>query len=334
MDDTLRRVPAPDAAYLEAAAAEAAYWDQPQFFGTGLSLALPVESPLQAYESLRFTGDPHRRWFDTIADYGRFETALFLGVNAIEIEARILGRNPLMRATFLDISEGSLARRREDLSPRFPGRVSTISADFNFAELEPDAYDAVISMSTLHHVQNIEWVAAQLLRALRPGGVFFLHDYVGEDRFAFRATRRKLLEVLIERGKRNGAIPQSWRVAWPVREPWVYSPFEAIRSEDTLAVLARTLEEVHVGRAGAVVNLLPLIAMDDEDARRWERLADFSWKKRPHASWRRAAGAISLRKRPAMSAAFLDELMLIDSLALDSGLVPPTTAFAVYRRPN
>ncbi len=326
------RVQPSDPQYIADAVAEGVFFDTPQYFTTHLTIALPIDSPLEAHNNTRLTGDPRTRWFETIHPRGPFRRGLFYGVTAQSLEGKILELNPELHLTFLDISQQSLQRRQDDLGVRFPGRVSTAFADLNFAELEENAYDVIVSMSTLHHLQNIEWAAYQINRALAPGGWFFLHDYVGEDRFMWSETRRQLIESLITIGKRRGDVPQSWAVQWPVREPWNYSPFEAIRCEDTLDILRGTLDEVSVATAGGIVSLHPLISMSADDERRWQRLNRFIWKTRPHALWRRMAAKTGRRLRPAMSEQFMHDLLLLDTLALDNDLVLPMNAFGVYRK--
>lgn len=326
------RIQPNDPQYLIDAAGEAAFFDKPTPFSTRLAIAFPTEAPFEAYNNSRLTGDPNARWFEVIQHHGPVRRALFYGVMDTEIEARILELNPQMHATFADISEGSLQRRRDEFGARFPGRIETLVADLNFAELPAQQYDAIISMSVLHHLQNIEWVAFQLNRALAPAGHLFLHDYVAENRFLLSDARRAIFEAIVARAKARGDIPQSWTVAWPQQDPWTYSPFEAIRCEDTLDVLAATLEPVAVRTTAALTWLLVLVSLSDEDQHRYETIAQHMFLRHPHSLLRRIAAAAGRRKRPAMSKRFQDELFLLDSLVIDSGLLAPLNAFGIYRK--
>lgn len=326
------RIQPNDPQYLNDAAGEAAFFDKPLPFSTRLAIAFPLESPFEVHNNTRLTGDPNRRWFEIIPDYGQVRRALFFGVMDTEIEARILDLNPGMHATFADISEGSLQRRLDLLGPRFPGRIDTLPADLNFAELPESQYDAVISMSVLHHLQNIEWVAYQINRALAPGGHFFLHDYVGEDRFRLSDVRRAIFEAVVARGKRRNDIPQSWTINWPRQEPWTYSPFEAIRCEDTLPTLARVLDPVHLRGTAALTSLLVTITMDDADKRRYETIPEHMFLRHPHSRKRGLKRIVQRGRRPAMTRQFQEDLFLLDSVVIDSGLLTPLNAFAVYRK--
>jgi SAM-dependent methyltransferase len=233
----------------------------------------------------------------------------------------------------MDISAGSLERRQSELAPQFPGRVSVERADLNFAVLPEQAYDVIVSSGTLHHLINIEHAAHQLKRALRPGGHLFVQDYVMEDRLQFSPTRRAIFEVLIARGKARGDLPHSTTVRWPAPDDPELSPFEAIRAEDTLAVLDGTLERISMNGSGALTFLLILLRTDDADARRFDNVGQHMRREAPYSLRRRVRAALGRERRPAMSQRFQKELLLMDSVCIDSDLLTPANVFAVYRRP-
>jgi 2-polyprenyl-3-methyl-5-hydroxy-6-metoxy-1,4-benzoquinol methylase len=51
--------------------------------------------------------------------------------------------------------------------------------DLNRAILEPEKYEAVISLGTLHHIQSIEHVIDEIHKSLKPGGKFIFYEYIG-----------------------------------------------------------------------------------------------------------------------------------------------------------
>ena len=171
---SLLRVTADDPDY-RAAAAEAAFWQRPHPFGMESRDGKPTPlGPLERHTNIRFTGDPRVRWEDTICRHRTFRRGLALGTSSIESEARILATNPSLHLTFVDISGGPLRRGQDVLGARFPGRVSTLVADLNFAEFDAAQYDLVVSSASIHHVTNLEFCAAQIDRALSGDGYFFL----------------------------------------------------------------------------------------------------------------------------------------------------------------
>ncbi len=290
------------------------------------------DAPLQAYTNERLTGHRSRIWPDVVATYQRFERALFFGCSALSYERAILRAQPGLAATFMDISPASLARREDQLGPEFPGRITTVVADLNFEQLPDRTYDLIVSSGTLHHLLNIEHVAYQLNRALTPDGVLFVQDYVGECKLRFRPEKRSLYQLFLERAIAAADIPASTYVDWPETSDAPFSPFEAIRSEDTLDVLARELVEVRVRTVGALTMLLVFTKIGDEDAARYEPFGEYAWRRHPYGWRRRLRAALGRDRRPAMSQRFVRELCLLDALMTDSRLLLPGNAFAVYRK--
>ena len=237
------RVRPDDREYPEMAAAEAEYW------ATAKGLADMADSPgpdqVQRHFNRRFTGDEQTRWFDTIHRYGDFKRGLVLGAGGVTREARLLETNPHLHLTIADISPGALEQRRELLA-RFPRRVDTLVADFNFIELEEGAYDLIVSSSAMHHVINLEYVAAQVNRALTSDGMFFLHDYVGETKRRFSAEKRAAFEEVYNRDLvRQGREPST--LVWSDGDDRS-SPFCGIRAADVLPAFRERLACRRCGR--------------------------------------------------------------------------------------
>jgi SAM-dependent methyltransferase len=73
-----------------------------------------------------------------------------------------------------------------------PGGVRFLRRDINLATLPTNQYDVVWSSGTLHHVINLEALFDEVARALRPGALFALRDYVGEARLEYEPHRLAL----------------------------------------------------------------------------------------------------------------------------------------------
>ena len=330
------RVRADDVEYQRLAVREAEFWDRPQFFSSEAMEAVAPDAPFVRYNNERLTGDPRVPWYETIPHYGQFKRGLFLGVSGMVQEARVLQQNPSLRLTFIDISPASLEKRRSELGTRFAGRVDASQADLNFLDMPEASYDVIVSAGALHHVINIEHVAQQIARSLTPGGYFFLQDYVAEDKFQFSAGTRRLWETMIEAAKRRGDVPRSWRTAWPELAGWessVFSPFEAIRAEDTIPVLDAHLQRLSLRTSGALTGLLVFVKLDEDDARSFESPMAHARRRKPYSPRRRLRVWRGQELAPAMAPAFQRELFLLDGLMCDSGILRPFNAFAVYRRP-
>jgi SAM-dependent methyltransferase len=318
-DQAPMRVRPHDPQYQRDAAAEAEFWSQPHAFSID---ALSEREPdvFQRYNNRRFTGDPVTPWSATIARYGRFRNALVLGAGGIGQERIILASNPAATVTFTDLSEAAVAKRERQLGSEFPGRVRTVVLDLNFATFEPRSYDLIVSSSTFHHLINLEHVIEQVNTALTDDGYFFLQDYVGEPRFRFPESKRRLFEVLHERAARlRGEEPS--RIEWVEADGDDYSPFEAVRSDETLPLLRARMHEELLRTAGAVSGLF--------------LYTRFHSPPPPPVPLR---GRVPLlrrldrQRRTRLERRLLGELLFVDEVVCDSGLLLPTSAFGVYRK--
>jgi SAM-dependent methyltransferase len=309
-----------DAAYEQAVKDEAAYWDQPQPFG--VDVTAPETAP---YQNRMLTGDPARAWHETIAGYGTFRRGLALGTSGLKLEASILRSNPSLHLTFCDISPKSLAAREETLGREFPGRVEVRQVDVNFAELEADSYDLIVSASSLHHIANLEHAAFQANRALTTDGYFFVQDYVGESRFDFADEKRRVFEAaLAEEQARYPAI-SGWRIHWPRREE--HSPFEAVRSAETLGVLRAYLHEERLASCGGVLTMLLLLRHDGVDTPAARRAPGGRLSRLFGRRTDAAAG-----DRAALLRTIAPDLVLLDEVLTGAGVLQPSNAFGIYRK--
>ena len=313
------RIRPDDPDYARDLAAEGAFWDQPHFF----TLDDPVPE-IRRYENERLTGDPNLTWYEAIARYGTFRRGCIVGAGWISHEAGLLQTNPDLHLTFLDISADSLAKRERELGERFPGRVAVIQQDLNFAELPAGAFDLVVSCGCLHHITNIEHIAQQISRSLAPDGWFFLMDYVGESRFQFDGTKKRLFEAAFAQAQQRRPELRSWHVVWPdpdLVNVGPMSPWEAVRSDDTLDVLRRHFEEVLVREVGALLSMLVFLRPEGglQPPKKQGPLARLL-RMPPSPNYRRI---VSLVAR---------ELIPADRLVSDAGIVKPWNAFAVYRK--
>jgi SAM-dependent methyltransferase len=282
-----------------------------------------AEGPIERYINRRFTGDPHVAWEQTIARYGTFRRGLALGTSVPALEARILESNPELHLTFVDISEGALERHGTMLEERFSGRIDTLLADLNFVELEPNAYDCIISVGTIHHVMNVEYLASQVNGALTPGGYFFLQDFVAETRCHYTPERRRVYEEIARRMAVRAGIPPD--IVWD--EEGTLSPLCAVRSEDTLDVFATFMHPETVRTAGSLLGpMMRSRCATQPTVARWApRRVAFLFRSR----LRRMLG---LRRERMLDERFLDELTRIGDILEDTGVLLPNIAFAVYRK--
>ncbi|MCH8851164.1 MAG: methyltransferase domain-containing protein [Planctomycetes bacterium] len=290
-------------------------------------LSCTPEEAHQRYFNERLTGNPERDWFETIADYGTFKRGCVLGAGAGIIEEHLLEHHPELTLVIYDIAGDALERIRTRLDANFPGRTETRQEDMNFLTLPEEAFDLVLSDSCIHHVLNLEHLAFQANRTLTADGYFFLRDYVGESYFQFSPAKKQLFETFV-----RATSLEEPTFNWPDRENWIDSPFEAVRSGETLGVFRRYLSEEQVRTSHAFATLLfgarvgrapGSRALRDRVRRRVRRL--FAPLFAPILSW--LAGERIARQATAAQ----ELLLLLDGILSDSKDFPGG-AFAVYRK--
>ncbi len=331
----LRRVRNDDPEYKRQAEAEMVFWQEMHPLGLEAVEQQYAEGPVDFYINERFTGDRSTAWYQTIARRGQFKRCAMLGTSSLVRERCILETNPGLHVTFFDISEGPLLRRRELFGKKFPGRIDIRTADLNFVEFDESQFDLIISSSTIHHVTNLEYFANEVNKALTADGLLFVEDFVGENRFAFSAEKKRIYEEIYRRDlKRQGRA----HVGLTWHDTSDLSPFCGVRSQDILPVLRTYLREVEVRTAGALVGPTLRSRPDltpDSPLRgdawvrhqpRWRLWIDVLRKSHPAVFGR-------LRSQQGLvHPELLEELFTVGDILADCGTIPPGIAFASYRK--
>ncbi|MBN9416482.1 hypothetical protein ABS71_12100 [bacterium SCN 62-11] len=120
-------------------------------------------------------------------------------------------------------------------------------ADLNVVELEPGTFDFVYAEMSLHHVERLERVYEEIARALVPGGLLILDEFVGPTRFAWTETQMATINSLLNRlPKELRRSPEGAAKPLVVRLPEQHfqqtDPSESIRSGEVLACLEQRFE--------------------------------------------------------------------------------------------
>lgn len=178
-----------------------------------------------------------------------FEKGLSIGCGEGRGERHLLNGGVVGTFHGVDVAEGALDVARKAAHDE-GHNTSYGRLDINFGELPEDEYDLIIAQTSLHHVLHLEHAAEQIARALKPGGIFWLHDYIGETQFQFTDDRIAAANRLI------ASLPDTHRYdrvnkrqLKPVirREPGtLVSPFESIRSAEIAPIFKsrfRTIEQ-------------------------------------------------------------------------------------------
>lgn len=185
----------------------------------------------------------------------------------------------------LDLAEVGLATARRRVAEKDWDNVTFASADLNHLELQPGCADMVLAQSSIHHVENLEGLFAQVARALAPGrGLFAIHEYVGPNRWQFTTAQmlitNGLLWLMPARLKRRvGAAPPKQRIGRPTVEQMIaMDPSEAVRSAEIEGVFRRFFEvEQRVDHGGGISvlvldEIISNFRREDPTSVRWMKL--------------------------------------------------------------
>jgi SAM-dependent methyltransferase len=204
------------------------------------------------------TGNENRSWLDDLMSRAPFGHAALLGSDEIaHVTAWIRGG----ASAHLDVYDPSIAvldtlRHAANDTPRLAGRptaVRFVRAELNFVELPEECYDVMWASGTLSRVVNLEYLLAQIERALRPGGLFAFNDYVGERRLQYDPDRLARVNAVL------ATVPERFRIGdGPITSaPLPYlTPLCGIRSDELLAQAAARFDRVHLRTTGALFPLL------------------------------------------------------------------------------
>jgi SAM-dependent methyltransferase len=254
--------------YRRAVAREAKWWGRVELERRRRT---PREHPLiAAYENRCATGDDRTSWMDLVGErFGQFAHACSLGSGIGVVEERLLRDGVFARLDVFELSGEAIGKLRARLAESALGaRVTLCECDLNFVQLPPERYDAVLCHTILHHLVNVEHIAAQINHSLRPGGVAIICDYVGEARFQWAEEKLRRVNALL------GDLPATYgppRLVRPDRRTLARrTPFEAIRSDEVLGILSTYLQPEQVGSFAPIV--FPLAAA---------LLHDFDWDDEP-----------------------------------------------------
>jgi SAM-dependent methyltransferase len=114
----------------------------------------------------------------------------------------------------------------------------------------------------VHHIRNLEHFFAEVRRALKPGALFIMNEFVGPDQFQWTDRQFQLADNLLQR------IPERYRrsvlsghlktrnVRQTVAHMNAVDPTEAIRSSEIIPLLRTSFDVIEqVDYGGTLLNL-------------------------------------------------------------------------------
>ena len=226
------------------------------------------------------SGDPAVDAYDHLADLLRqrgwtlpIRRSLSLGCGFGNLERDLTHRGLIGEIEAYDLAEGAIEKARELAAAAGYGNIRYHVADLEVHELPRDGFDVVFAHQSVHHVDRLEHMFARVAAALRPGGIFHLHEFVGPIRFQWTDAQIGLINSYL------ASLPPELRrlpsgEAKPLQgRPTIAAmiaadPSEAIRSSDIRTALAaqfKIIEERPLGGTLAHLALAGIAQNFDAD---------------------------------------------------------------------
>jgi SAM-dependent methyltransferase len=218
--------------------------------------------------NMRISGDPdcdaYGQLVRVLAGRGRplpIPRAVSLGCGFGALERSLTSRGIVRKVKAYDFSEAAITEARQLARQHQRRNVTYHVADLERLALLPNSVDTVFAHQSIHHVKGLERLFSGIRKALKPGGIFHLHEFVGPSRFQWTEPQLALvneyLSLLPPRLRRlpsGGPKPLLQR---PTIDAMIAAdPTEAVRSSEILAVLHSyftVIDEHQIG--GALLHL-------------------------------------------------------------------------------
>jgi SAM-dependent methyltransferase len=217
---------------------------------------------VRLYINERITGDQHLWPLDAVQRLYpmRYERALSIGCGTGALERDLIRRDMCGHVDAFDASIASIAIARSEAAEEHMGdRIRYFVADFNEPALPHAAYDAVFIHQALHHVGKLEKLLRAVLKTLRPGGLFYLDEFVGLSRDQWTDAEFEPYAAEFRRFPRE--LRRFEELPLPVHP---HDPTEAVRSGEIEAQLRVGFHIDHFrGYGGAVLSVFgPQLRME------------------------------------------------------------------------
>lgn len=174
---------------------------------------------------------------------------LSLGSGPGGVEIELARQAPQAEVVCMDINPELLQlgrQRAEDLALN----VQFAESDLNTVALPPGAFDLVFCHAALHHVIELEALAEQIKRTLRPGGVFITVDVVTRNGYLMWPETREIVQAIWKTLPVKFRLNHTSYVA-PLIDDEIWeadtslSGMECARSQDILPVIDRQFTAEH-----------------------------------------------------------------------------------------
>ena len=139
------------------------------------------------------------------------ERAASLGCGFGNLERDLVQRGLVSSIAGYDLAEGAIDEAQRLAGAAGLQGIRYCVADLDTLWFEKGSLDAIFAHQAVHHVDNLESLYASVRAALRPGGIFHLHEFVGPSRFQWTDAQLAAVNGFLE-------LP-STRIAPPPKRP-------------------------------------------------------------------------------------------------------------------
>jgi SAM-dependent methyltransferase len=181
---------------------------------------------------------------------------------------------PFDRVDGYDLSQVSLSRYQPKAPLQFVAHVE----DANKLQLEPESVDLIVGWHGLHHVQELGNLFEQARRALKPGGLLTMLEWIGPNYLQIPWSNRVVATLLLyvlfpsrrERTTHMGRV-KGW--SFIQSKPGEFDPSEACNSVSLEREYARHFRTLRADRNGGLTYpMFECIAQNFDQEARWNQV--------------------------------------------------------------
>jgi SAM-dependent methyltransferase len=233
----------------------------------------------------KVTGDPAKtpsQYFkEVMAKWGYtfpLQRCLTLGCGAGFLERELAQYNFCLRHDAFDISDGAIEKAVKAARENNLTHIHYEVRDINKIQLPSETYDAVFGVSSLHHLTALEHIFEEVIKTLKPGGIFFVNEYVGPSRFQWTEKQLEIINAILRilPGKYKRVVTDPTVVKEVEVRPTIemvrnVDPSEAARSEEILPLLNKYFKVREIKPFGGTIlhalltNITGNFKPDDEE---------------------------------------------------------------------
>lgn len=212
-----------------------AFWGR--YYRTGGIRTWLAEPVVRHAVNERITGDAHTwtmEWFKEHHAAEPFGRGLSLGCGEGELERDVMAKEICRAMVGMDLSNEAVSRAGALAHKERFANIEYQLGDMNHLELEEASFDIAFFHQSLHHVQALDPCLATVRRALRPGSLLYLDEYIGPSRGDWHQ------ELIAEAEELYAGLPKSIKRSRRVTLPVDWrDPSEAVRSAEIMEHLER-----------------------------------------------------------------------------------------------